>query len=143
MMSEVVRSHDAILHRPSFLQVDDQVVKKLDGKQSHIEWPLLGFSICRCSHLFIEGGALFHCPSLMIGSTSFSARRIDMASSTSSIPMEHSSGACRTAELVKRRPFFRLFMTLLYIHQIDTTFLNRSLTFIIGILFDQFSRRNP
>ncbi len=30
-MSEVVLSHDAVLHRPSFLQVDDKVVKNLDG----------------------------------------------------------------------------------------------------------------
>lgn len=142
-MSDVVRSHDAALHRPSFLQVDDKVVKKLDGKQEHLEWLLLRFSIRRCSHPFIEGSALFLCPSSMISSTSFSARRTDMASSTGSISMERSSGDYRTAELVKRRPFFRFFMTLLYIHQIDMTFLNRSLTFIIGNLFDQFSRRDP
>src|SRR6266487_1117946 len=141
-MSEVVRSHDAVLHRSIFLHFDDKVVKTLDGIEYHIEWPLLLFYVCLCIHLFIQGGALFHRPSSMIGSTSFSARRTYMASSSGSISMTRSSGTCWTAELVKRRPFFRFFMTLLYIHRIDTTFLNRSLAFIIGNLFDQFSRRN-
>ncbi len=121
-MSEVVRSHDAVLHRSSFLQVDDRVVKMLDGIQYHIEWPLLRFSVCLCSHPFIEGGALFHRPSPMVGSTSFSARRTYMARSSGSSSIARDSGACRAAEMVKRRHFFRFFMTLLSIHCINMTF---------------------
>src|SRR6266487_1560552 len=142
-MSEVVRSHDAVLHRSIFLHFDDKVVKTLDGIEYHIEWPLLLFYVCLCIHLFIQGGALFHRPSSMIGSTSFSARRTYMASSSGSISTALSSGACRTAEMVKLLLFFRFFKTRLRFLSRDTTLLHRSLAFIIGNFFDQLSRRNP
>ena len=56
------------------------------------------------------------CISLMIGSTSFSTRRTEAARASGSVSMARCWSDCRTAEIVKRHPFFPFFMTHLHFY---------------------------